>query len=75
METQKTPNNQINIEREEQSWGNCSAKKTGQLHVKERDQDISLTLYTKYKLKMDGRPKCKTMYCKIPNRKHRQNTL
>ena len=58
METQKTPNNQINLKREEQSWGNRSAKKTGQLHVKERDQNISVTPHTKYKLKMDGRPKC-----------------
>ena len=75
METQKTPNNQINLEREEQRLGDRSVKKTGQLQVKEHDQTLSLTPHTKYKLKMDGRPKCKTIYYKIPNRKHRQNTL
>ena len=37
METQKTPNNQINLEREEQRLGDCSVKKTGQLQVKEHD--------------------------------------
>ena len=37
METQKTPNNQINLEREEQRLGDRSVKKTGQLQVKEQD--------------------------------------
>ena len=35
----------------------------------------SLTPYTKNKLKMDSRPKCKTGHYKTLRGKHRKNTL
>ena len=51
------------------------AGKTGQLCLKIMKLVHFLTSYTKNKVKMDWKPKCKTRNYKTPRGEHRQNTL